>query len=216
MNKKRLFLGVLFMLSAGCSLFGMSSVEETSYDVLVKDNKIEIRRYKSYIVAKTTISGDFKKAQSQGFRILASYIFGKNKAQQKINMTAPVIQKSEGEEISMTAPVLIAPASKNQDTKSWVMTFTMPSKYTLENLPKPEDQRVKIETVPSRLVAAYRFSGFWSESKNTKKYMELLDWLNKNKEYQAISIPMFAGYNPPWTLPFLRRNEILVDIKARD
>jgi hypothetical protein len=181
MKVKILIFGLSMMLNLGCSMFGISNVEEASYDVMLKDHKIEIRNYKSYLVAKTTISGDFKKAQSQGFRILASYIFGKNKAQQKIKMTAPVSQKveSKNEEISMTAPVLMAKANNN----SWTMTFTMPAKYNLETLPKPDDPRVEIETVPSKLVAAYTFTGLWSSKKNKK--IEGLNLVSKELVFHA-------------------------------
>jgi hypothetical protein len=205
----KLFLGTLMgLLAAGCSLFGVGSEEQPNYKILSKEDNKEIRQYDSYIIAKTTITGSFKDAQSKGFRILAGYIFGKNKSQQKITMTAPVIQKSESEKISMTAPVLISP----NENKTWSMTFSMPSKFTLETLPIPTDERVKIEKVEGKLVAALTFSGFWNESINAKKAQELSDWMNGYKEYQISSPPMFAGYNPPWTLPFLRRNEMLIEL----
>ncbi len=200
------------ILAAGCSLFGVGSEEQPNYKILAKEDNKEIRQYDSYIIAKTTVAGSFKDAQSKGFRILAGYIFGKNKSQQKIAMTAPVVQKSESEKISMTAPVVISP----NENKTWTMTFSMPSKFTLETLPVPTDERVKIEKVQGKLVAALTFSGFWNESINAKKSQELTDWMKGYKEYQFSSAPMFAGYNPPWTLPFLRRNEMLIELKKAD
>jgi hypothetical protein len=206
----KLIIGTLMgLLAAGCSLFGVGSEEQPNYKILAKEDNKEIRQYDSYIIAKTTISGSFKDAQSKGFRILAGYIFGKNKSQQKIAMTAPVVQKSESEKISMTAPVVISP----NENKTWTMTFSMPSKFTLETLPVPTDERVKIEKVEGKLVAALTFSGFWSESINSNKGQELTHWMKDYKEYQLSSAPMFAGYNPPWTLPFLRRNEMLIELK---
>lgn len=124
-------------------------------------------------------------------------------------MTAPVVQKSESEKISMTAPVVISP----NENKTWTMTFSMPSKFTLETLPIPTDERVKIEKVEGKLVAALTFSGFWNESINANMAQELTNWMKDYKEYQISSAPMFAGYNPPWTLPFLRRNEMLIELK---
>ncbi len=200
------------LLSAGCSIFGKGSEEQPSYKIVAKQDNKEIRKYDSYIIAKTTVSGSFKDAQSEGFRILASYIFGKNKSQQKISMTAPVVQKSESEKISMTAPVVISP---NQN-KTWTMTFSMPSKFTLETLPLPIDERVKLEKVEEKLIAALTFSGFWNESKNSEKALELTKWLKDYEEYKITSSAMFAGYNPPWTLPFLRRNEMLIELKQID
>lgn len=199
------------LLAAGCSLFGKGSEEQPSYKVVAKQENKEIRKYDSYIIAKTTVSGSFKDAQSEGFRILAGYIFGKNKSQQKIAMTAPVVQKSESEKISMTAPVVISP----NENKTWTMTFSMPSKFTLETLPVPTDERVKLEKVNGKLVAALTFTGFWNESKNAEKALELTEWMKGFQEYQLASPPMFAGYNPPWTLPFLRRNEMLIELRQK-
>ncbi len=198
----------MVLLSAGCSLFGKGSEEQPTYKIVAKQDNKEIRKYDSYLIAKTTVSGSFKDAQREGFRILAGYIFGKNKSQQKIAMTAPVVQKSESEKISMTAPVVISP----NENKTWTMTFSMPSKFTLETLPLPTDERVKIEKVEEKLVAALTFSGFWNESKNAEKALELTEWMKGYQEYQITSSPMFAGYNPPWTLPFLRRNEMIVEL----
>lgn len=209
----KLILGTLMgLLAAGCSLFGVGSEEQPNYKILTKVENKEIRQYDSYIIAKTTISGSFKDAQSKGFRILAGYIFGKNKSQQKIAMTSPVVQKSESEKISMTAPVVISP----NENKTWTMTFSMPSKFTLESLPLPTDDRVKIEKIEGKLVAALTYSGFWNESINAKKAQELIHWMKDYKEYQISSAPMFAGYNPPWTIPFLRRNEMLIELKKTD
>ena len=197
------------LLMTGCSLFGKGSEEQPHYTVITEQNNMEIRKYDSYIIAKTTVSGSFKEAQSAGFRILAGYIFGKNKSKQKIAMTAPVVQKPNSEKIAMTAPVVISPS----DNKTWTMTFSMPSKFTLDTLPAPTDERVKIEKVEGKLIAALRFSGFWNESKNAEKAGELTEWLKGLKDYQIVSDPMFAGYNPPWTLPFLRRNEMMIELK---
>jgi hypothetical protein len=212
-NKFLLFaLGTLMgLLTAGCSLFGKGSEEQPSYQVVLKQQNKEIRKYDSYIIAKTTISGSFKDAQSEGFRILAGYIFGKNKSQQKIAMTAPVLKKPESEKISMTAPVVMAPS----ENKSWTMTFSMPSQFTIKTLPVPTDKRVEIKKVEQRFVAAITFSGFWGEFRNAEETKKLLEWLKSYQEYEIISAPMFAGYNPPWTLPFLRRNEMLIELRRK-
>jgi phage pi2 protein 07 len=190
---KTIVLGAsMGLFITGCSLFGKGSEEQPAYQVLVKDGDKEIRKYDSYLVAKTTVTGTFKEAQSAGFRILAGYIFGKNESQKKM---------------AMTAPVLLAPSENN----SWTMTFNMPSRYTLETLPVPTDKRIKIEQVEQRHVAAITFSGFWNESKVTEKGKELEEWITKQKNFVPHSKPMFAGYNPPWTLPFLRRNEVMIE-----
>lgn len=203
------------ILTTSCSLFGVGSEEQPKYKVIVKMDDKEIRKYDSYIVAKTVIKGDFKEAQSKGFRILAGYIFGKNKSKQKLAMTSPVVQAPGSEKIPMTSPVVISANENSSNVKndSWVMTFSMPSQFNLGTLPEPIDERVIIEKVEERFVAALTFSGFWGEAKNAEKGRELTKWINDNKEYEITSKPMFAGYNPPWTLPFLRRNEMLIEIR---
>jgi hypothetical protein len=184
------------LLSTGCSLFGKGSEEQPTYQVIQNEDNKEIRRYDSFIIAKTTISSNFKDAQGKGFRILAGYIFGKNKSQQKISMTAPV----------MTVPA---------DKENWTMTFSMPSKFTINTLPTPTDERVRIEKVEQRLFAAITYSGLWDESKNEEETKKLKEWLKKYPEYELISPAMFAAYNPPWTIPFLRRNEMLIELRMR-
>ena len=193
MRNKFLLLG---LLPAGCSIFGKGSEERPSYQVVLKADNKEIRKYDSYIIAKTAINGQFKEAQSKGFRILAGYIFGKNKSEQSISLTAPVVM----------SPL---------ENKSWAMSFSMPSKYTLNTLPVPNDERVELEVVKERLVAAITYSGFWGESRNEEESKKLQEWLKSHQDYEVISAPMFAGYNPPWTIPFLRRNEILIELRRK-
>ena len=208
--------GLLIMLSAiasaGCSFFGIRSEETPKYRVILKEENKEIRYYEPYIVAKTTVKGDFKGAQGEAFRILAGYIFGGNEKKQEIPMTAPVVQKptGESEKIPMTAPVI-----QRQSEEGWVMTFMMPSNYKMEDLPLPKDQRVKLERVDAKYVAAIRYTWLGNESRNQSKADELQDWISGLKEYETTSAPMYAGYDPPWTLPFLRRNEMMIELKKR-
>ncbi|MBY0515439.1 MAG: heme-binding protein [Bacteriovoracaceae bacterium] len=208
---KKLMLAIFMaLLSSGCSVFGIGSEEQPKYQVIVKEENKEIRHYQSFIVAKTTVNGSFKEAQSKGFKILAGYIFGKNKSKQKISMTSPVVQNNQeaNEKISMTAPVTMA-----SENDQWTMTFSMPSQYTLESLPIPEDSSIKLERVEGRYVAALTFSGFWSEKRNNEEGSKLKEWLEKHSSYKQISGAKFAGYNPPWTIPFLRRNEVLIELQ---
>lgn len=204
-----IFIFILFS-SLGCSMFGISKVEELKYKVILKEDNKEIRFYEDYIIAQVTVDTDGE-SENSAFRILAGYIFGGNTSKSKIAMTAPVItnEKSASESIKMTAPVLIESSEKNKMT----MSFSMPSKYKLNDLPEPKDQRIQLLEVPSHLMAVYKFSGFWNSKKNAKLSKKLTEWLNTQPSYEPISEPYFAGYNPPWTLPFLRRNEILIKIK---
>jgi hypothetical protein len=204
---KVLKLFPLLLLSA-CSLFGVQSEEQPKYKVLVQDGDFEIREYAPYIVASVTVKGDFKKSQGKAFRILAGYIFGKNKGEKKIAMTSPVEMKNEPAKIAMTSPVEM---SQNKD--SFMMSFSMPSKYNLKNLPTPEDKRIVFKEVPSKIVATHQFSWYGSQSRNDSKAKELRSWLKKHKNYKQSSDYSYAGYNPPWTLPFFRRNEIQIVLK---
>ena len=204
-------------LSTGCSVFGVRSEEQPKYKVLVKEGKNEIRHYEPRLIAKTTVSGDYKEAQRKAFRILADYIFGNNTSQTKIAMTAPVTQSSKdpsSEKIAMTAPVTIGSPSAN-DSQIWTMAFTMPSEYTKETLPLPNDDRIKIEVIPAAYMAAHQYSGTWGREKNQKMEEKLKSWLLSIQGYKQSKTPKFAGYDPPWTLPFLRRNEILLELTQK-
>ncbi len=188
---------------SSCSVFGIQNEESPKYKVLEKKGEFEIREYSPYIIAKITVKGDYDESSGQAFKILAGYIFGKNKGENKISMTSPVLMKNEPQKIAMTSPVVM-----NQTEDSFSMTFSMPSKYTLENLPEPLDNRIKFEKVEAQIIASHRFSWFSSKKKNRKKAKELRDWLTNFKNYKANEGHSFAGYNPPWTLPFLKRNEV--------
>jgi len=196
------------MLFTGCTVFGIRTVEQANYSVLLEDGDIQIRQYDNFIVAETTVEAQYEDASSTGFRRLADYIFGKNKQNEKISMTAPVLQEQDsGEKIPMTAPVL-----QEEDNAGWKMSFVMPAKYTMNTLPQPLDAKVILKEIKGRKVVAIRYGGLLSEKNIRKKTRELEAWLEENK-YRALSKPRSAGYDPPWTIPFLRRNEVQVDIE---
>jgi hypothetical protein len=208
---KKIF--VLLILGSGCSLFGIRTTEQISYKVIKRDGDKEIRLYDSYIIAKTVVKGTYKQAQSEAFRRLAGYIFGKNDKNKKMSMTSPVVfgpNKSE-EKISMTAPVI-----HNVTENGLEMAFKMPSVFSLNELPRPDDSRITFEEIPSHIVATIRYSWVSSERSNQEKAQELRKWLEAQNDYEIVSIPKFAGYDPPWTLPFLRRNEVLVEIRKKN
>jgi hypothetical protein len=190
-------------------LFGIQNEESPKYKVLFKEGSFEIRQYDSYLVAQTTIKGDFNESSSEAFRILAGYIFGKNKGDQKLAMTSPVEIKQDSTKIPMTSPVTM---QKEKEGESFTMTFSMPSKYTLEELPVPLDDRIKFKKIDERIVASHQFSWLRSKSKTDKKANELKDWLKKYQQYQQQGDYFYAGYNPPWTIPFLRRNEVHIEL----
>lgn len=168
---------------------------------------VQIRRYGPRIAAQTAVDGDGQDARSEGFRRLAGYIFGGNHRSTEIAMTAPVAQQSQS--IAMTAPVA---QSRTADGAS-VIRFFMPSKYSLDTLPEPDDGLVTLVEVPGETMAVLRFSGDRSERAVATKTAELLDLL-RDSSFAPAGDPVAWFYDPPWTLPPLRRNEVAVPVAA--
>ncbi|MDP9168920.1 MAG: heme-binding protein [Actinomycetota bacterium] len=172
---------------------------------------IEIRRYHPRIAAETVVQAPEEQARSEGFRRLAGYIFGGNDGSGKIAMTAPVSQSSAvGEKIAMTAPV----SRSGGDDDGWVIRFFMPSKWTMATLPTPKDDRVRLVEVPAETVAVLRFTGDRSQPVVAARSAELLAGL-RAKGVEPTGEPVAWFYDPPWTLPFRRRNEVVVPIAAK-
>jgi len=218
-NKTKIDLESLVKLGILCGFilllvanFAMAT-EEPKYSVLEKSGDFELREYAPMVVAETIVDGDLDDASSAGFKRIADYIFGNNTARaggnEKISMTAPVTMAPKSEKISMTAPVGMQPKAGLDNTNQWRMYFVMPSKYTLDTLPSPNNPAVTLRAIPASRFAVLRFSGLTGEEKTANKTAELLAWL-KTKQITPISEPELARYNPPWTLPFLRRNEVMV------
>ncbi len=192
---------------AGGSIVGIrSGTEEPSYTVERRVGDVEIRRYGSRIAAETTIDANEEAARNEGFRRLARYIFGGNKGSTKIAMTAPVAQ-GQGQKIAMTAPV----AAQRAGGDSWVIRFFMPSNHTMDSLPTPNDERVRLVHVPGEQMAVLRFSGAYKPEIVKARTEELLKTLRDNDIYAADE-PVAWFYDPPWTLPFRRRNEVAVSV----
>jgi DNA gyrase inhibitor GyrI len=185
------------------------AIESPRYQTVHEDKKFEIREYEDYVVAEVEIDGNFNSALRKGFKVLADYIFGNNASKSRINMTAPVTQQaSAGERIEMTAPVTSTPVAEG---KTYRIAFSMPSKYTLENLPQPLSREISFRNVARHKVAALRFSGNLNSRLATSKAEELEIWLHENK-YSKKSNFVFAQYNPPWIPGPFRRNEIWAEV----
>lgn len=183
-----------------------SHYEEPAYKIDREDGEFEIRSYPSVIAASVQVAGNGESSANNAFKILAGYIFGKNKRAMKISMTVPVIQESAAEKIAMTVPVTM-----EMQNMSMAMNFYMPSSYTLDTLPEPLDKRIKLERIPARRFAVIKFSGFGTESNCRKKEEQLRNWIKQHTGEKA-GETLRAFYNPPWTLPFLRRNEIWISL----
>ncbi len=186
-------------------------IEKPVYTVLSSADGYEIREYAPYIIAETTVAGAQSRddAARKGFPIVAGYIFGGNTAKDKIAMTVPVnTEADDSEKIAMTAPV----NTEAEDTEgTYKVSFVMPSKYTLETLPLPNDSRVALREIPARNVAVKRFS--WSSSETTfkKQESELLAALSRDG-VETIGTINVARYNTPWTIPFMLRNEVQIEV----
>lgn len=203
------------------------AVEEPKFELLTQDGAYELRRYPAFIVAETFVAGDMDDASSQGFRAIADYIFGNNQAAgstepAKVAMTAPVTLEpvAPAQKIAMTAPVTLEPQASApgtpaalQGAKRWRVHFVMPSQYTLASLPKPNNDAVTLREVPAKTWAVLRYSGFNSEARVQQHTDELLAWL-ATRQLAPLGNPQLARYDPPWTLPMFRRNEILVEIQS--
>ena len=184
----------------------MSNVEKPDYKVIQSEQNIEIRQYEPMIIAEVEVDGKREETIRDGFRILADYIFGNNTVQQVISMTAPVQQK-ENQKIAMTAPV-----QQQSMGKSWRMSFVMPSKYRLDSLPVPNNNRVRLKEIMTKKFVVIEFSGTNSNENVTKHENQLMNYIEAN-QINFIGSPKYAFYNAPWTLPFLRRNEVMIEIK---
>ena len=187
------------------------AIEEPTYETILAEEPYEVRQYRPMIVAETFVEGDLSAASNAGFRRIADFIFGNNTsprgAGEKIEMTAPVTAAPASEKIAMTAPVTVEDAGGR-----WRVHFVMPSKYTIATLPRPNDPAVVIREVPAAKVAVIRFSGLAGESNVAGKTADLMRWI-ESRGLRASGTPQLARYNPPWTLPFMRRNEVLVEVR---
>jgi hypothetical protein len=184
------------------------ATEEPVFTLVQKEGSFEIRDYAPVIVAETTLTGSAERARSAGFQPLADYIFAKDRKGSTIAMTAPVTQAPR-DQIAMTAPVTQSSAGD-----SWTISFTMPASYTMETLPTPMNPNVRLVPQAARRMAVVRFSGTASADSMEKVRIELFNRV-KALGLQSVGEPVFAFYDPPWTLPFFRRNEVMVELIER-
>jgi effector-binding domain-containing protein len=184
----------------------MSDIEIPDYEVIKSEGDIEIRQYAPMIVAQVQMSGKREEAIGDGFRMLADYIFGNNIVKQEIAMTAPV-QQQESMKIAMTAPVQQQSAGDD-----WQVSFVMPSEYSMATLPKPVNERVELKQIPAKEFAVITFSGTNSDENVQEHEKILMEYIEAN-DLTVNGPPKYAFYNPPWTLPPMRRNEVMIELE---
>ncbi|XP_021728639.1 heme-binding-like protein At3g10130, chloroplastic [Chenopodium quinoa] len=201
------------------ALMTVPDLETVNFKVLSRKDKYEIREVEPYFIAETTMPGkegfDFF-GSSQSFNMLAEYLFGKNITNEKMEMTTPVITRrtSDGEKMEMTTPVI---TRRGRGQEKWKMSFVLPSKYG-SNLPIPKDSAVKVTEVPKKIVAVAAFSGNVTDEEVKQRESKLRDALKNDLEFEVkVGAEVeVAQYNPPFTLPFTRRNEISLEVERRN
>ena len=181
----------------------ISNVEKPDYKIIQSEQNIEIRQYQPMIIAEVEVDGKREDAIRDGFRLIADYIFGNNTVEQNISMTAPVQQK---EKIAMTSRV-----QQQLAGKSWRISFVMPSKYNMDSLPVPNNNRVRLKEILTKKFVVIEFSGSNSNENVIGHENQLMNFIEAN-QINIIGSPKYAFYNAPWTLPFLRRNEVMIEI----
>ena len=205
-----LWVGFLWMESA-------MAIEEPHYDVIVSQAPFELRHYAPTLIAQTIVEGDMDTASNKGFRLIADFIFGNNLAAEsaqaaQIAMTAPATVEPQFSKIAMTAPVTVEPQTANMaSVQQWRIHFVMPSQYSLATIPKPNNSAVTLHTLPSKYFVVHRYSGFNTVARVQKKTDETLAWA-KQQSLKVVGTPQLSRYDPPWTLPMFRRNEIMVEV----
>ena len=233
-----LSISIITILLSGCSIFGVHQYEMPKYEVMVDEQPYELRKYEPYTVAEVTVyEDDLDKAQRRGFKILADYIFGNNIAR---NSERRKMRMKEGEsvplseEVSMTGPVLLdlddqivirSPVGvvnmlspeeplelELELEQKWTVSFSLPSKYTVDTAPIPKSGSIRLREEPADLVITRRFTNFVTEKKVETFGSGLLQWANEKGLVIEGSIRI-ARYDPMWTVPFLRRNEIHLSVK---
>ena len=185
------------------------ALEEPDYTVVETFDDFELRHYPPYLVAEVDVQGDFGEAGNDAFRILAGYIFGDNQSATKMSMTAPVESRpaDSSEKMAMTAPVTAVTSGEGRTTYA----FVMERKYAMDTLPVPNDSRIRIRAMPERILAVRRYSGRWTED----RYVENLESLRAalmDAGIQAVGEPILARFNSPFSLPLLRRNEVMLEV----
>ncbi len=198
--------GAILLLAGTAWFVVANNVETPGYNTLVSDGDFELRDYPALVVAEVTRRGPRKAAVNSGFGALAAYIFARDRAGEKISMTAPVTQQPVGK-IAMTAPV----TQTRQTADSWIVQFVMPAKYRLGDLPAPGGPDVRLREIPAQRRAAVRFSGVADDALIARNEARLREWMSA-RGLKPVSEPVYAYYNAPFTPGFLRRNEVMFEI----
>jgi hypothetical protein len=192
------------------------ATEEPNYSVTLKDHEFEVREYPALVTAEVTVSGERLEAANDGFRVLAGYIVGGNRRNEKIAMTTPVVQSleradAEPHQISMVSAQAVEQG--DQRDQRWTIRFVMPAGCSVESLPVPDDARVKLTAIPPTRFAVVRFSGL-AHDPDIDHRTTTLTTFAADHDLRTVGPASLARYNPPWTLWFMRRNEVMIPLES--
>ncbi|MBY6189558.1 heme-binding protein [Microbulbifer agarilyticus] len=210
-------LGIALIGFLGATM--ASAIETPQHTVVETHSDFELRRYAPQIVAEVEVESTFENASGLAFRVLADYIFGNNLSQKKMSMTAPV-QQQASEKIAMTAPVAQQPTAEvtgepsTNGKQRYRVNFFMPAEYTMETLPKPNNQAVTLRQIPERLMAVRRYRGGWSQERYRAEERSLLEAL-RAAGLTTKGTPIFNRYNSPFSLPLMRVNEVAIEVEPK-
>jgi hypothetical protein len=210
MKIQKYLVGLSLGLLLGLFCAGqVMAIEEPKFDVVLSDGPFEVRHYAPMLVAETFVEGDMDEASNKGFRLIADFIFGNNQAPESATPA----------KVAMTAPVTVEPqigqsgAPNMKASTQWRVNFVMPSQYTLASIPKPKNNAVGLRELPSKYFVVLKYSGLNTLAKVQVKTQEATAWALK-KNLTLMGTPQLSRYDPPWTLPLFRRNEIMIEVSA--
>jgi hypothetical protein len=211
-NRREVALALVVLLTAtSCTTGDALAVEEPDYTIIERFDAFELRRYEAYVLAEMEVEADFERAGNEAFRPLVRYIGGDNEGAAEMAMTAPVEQRP-GRRMDMTAPVVQTPALQESGGGGrFVVGFVLPADVTIETAPRPRDPRIQLRSVPPRTVAVRQYRGGWSEPRYRREEAALAEALEA-EGMRAAGPPVWARYNSPFMIWFLRRNEIIVEL----
>lgn len=190
-------------------VFGIRLEEEPKYEVIDKFDDVEIRQYAEALLAQVTVPGEHDEALNKAFTILAGYIYGQNQSEERLSMTSPVLQEQDGERMSMTVPVL-----QTQSGDGWTVSFFLSNTMRADEAPVPIDPSVKLVVEPMSTIASHRYSGNNSLEARNAARQKLLDALSGQKRWRVVENVVWAQYDQPFAIPFLKRNEAQVAVVA--
>ena len=206
MNTRTKFFALLLLMTT----LNANAIEMPDYEVVYTDGSVEYRQYEPYIVAETVVknSSSYRGSSNEGFMRLLRYITGANESQSDIAMTTPVQQTPPSEKIDMTAPV-----QRNEIEEGWRVAFMLPSSFTMDTAPTPTNNEISLRLIPKQLMAVIRYSGRWTERNFNRHKGQLLESLEESN-IKTIGVAESAAYDAPYVLPFLRRNEVMIEVNS--